>query len=64
MLPTTLDTPANREAMPDAKDKESWLPTDKVASLVRAWADGENRPQNGSFAKLTYKNGAVVPEFL
>lgn len=49
--------------MPDA-DKSSWLPPEKIAELVRAWADGENRPENGSFAKLEFKNLTVVPEFL
>ena len=60
---TTLDTQTNRDAMPDS-DKTSWLPPLKVAELIRAWADGENRPENGSFAKLTYKSGVVIPEFL
>ena len=50
-----IDTPGNRAAMPD-EDKSSWLPPEKIAELVRAWADGENRPENGSFAKLNYKN--------
>ncbi|CDW74303.1 UNKNOWN [Stylonychia lemnae] len=63
ILPTMIDTKANRESMPDA-DKSTWLPPDKVADLLRAWANGENRPQNGSFAKLTFKNGSVIPEFL
>lgn len=58
-----IDTQVNRDAMPDA-DKSSWLPPEKIAELVRAWADGENRPENGSFAKLEYKNLTVVPEFL
>ncbi len=46
-----IDTPANREAMPD-ENKSTWLPPDKVAELLGAWAEGENRPENGSFAKL------------
>ena len=49
--------------MPDA-DKSTWIPPEKIADLMRAWAEGENRPQNGSFAKLTFKSGSVVPEFL
>jgi len=63
ILPTMIDTPANRAGMPDA-DKSDWLPPEKMADLVRAWANGENRPENGAFAKLSYKNGSVVPEFL
>lgn len=53
ILPTTIDTEANRKSMPDA-DQSTWLPPEKIADLLRAWADGENRPINGSFAKLTY----------
>ena len=63
ILPTTIDTPANRESMPN-DDHSIWLPPDNIANLVRAWAEGENRPVNGSFAKLNFQNGAVVPQFL
>jgi dihydropteridine reductase len=63
ILPTMLDTETNRLSMPDA-DKSGWIPPEKLGDLLRSWADGENRPVNGSFAKLTYKNGSVVPEFL
>jgi hypothetical protein len=47
-----------------SEDHNKWLPPQKVADLIRAWADGENRPENGSFPKLIYKSGMVVPEFL
>lgn len=60
---TMIDTPQNREGMPDA-DKSEWLPPQQMAELIRSWAAGENRPENGSFAKLNYKNGTIVPEFL
>ena len=63
ILPTMIDTPANRKSMPDA-DTSTWIPPEKIGDLLRAWADGENRPLNGSFAKLTFKNGSCVPEFL
>lgn len=63
ILPTMIDSPANRASMPDT-DTSTWLPPEKVGELLKAWANGENRPQNGSFAKLTYKSGAVIPEFL
>ena len=43
ILPTMIDTPANRANMPDA-DKSTWLPTDKIGDLLKAWANGENRP--------------------
>lgn len=49
--------------MPD-KDTSTWLPPLKIAELIRGWSDGENRPENGSFAILNYKNGTIVPEFV
>lgn len=60
---TTIDTARNRLDMPDA-DKSGWLPPEKIGDLIRAWSDGENRPENGSFAKLNYKNGCIVPDFI
>ena len=63
ILPQVIDTPANRNDMPDAK-KDDWQPPEKIAQLVRGWAEGDNRPNNGSFAKLTYENGMIVPEFV
>ena len=58
-----IDTPANRESMKEA-DTTEWQPPEKIAELVRGWAEGENRPTNGSFAKLSYKNGCICYEFL
>ena len=34
ILPTTIDTPANREAMPDA-DRDSWLAPDGIGAVIR-----------------------------
>jgi hypothetical protein len=59
-----IDTPANREAMKEVLDKSSWAPCDKIALMIRQWADNENRPSNGSFAKVHYENGVVYPTFL
>jgi dihydropteridine reductase len=53
ILPQVIDTEANRAAMPDA-DKTEWQPVDKIATMVGQWAEGQNRPDNGSFAKLHY----------
>jgi NAD(P)-dependent dehydrogenase (short-subunit alcohol dehydrogenase family) len=33
VLPSTMDTPANRAAMPDA-DHSSWVPVESVADAV------------------------------
>ena len=63
ILPQVVDTPQNRSDMPDA-DFSTWAPTDKIANLVTGWADGNNRPMNGSFARIDYENEAVFPTFL
>ena len=63
ILPQVIDTEANRRDMPDA-DHDTWAPPDKVAAMVCQWAEGENRPLNGSFAQIDYKNGSVFPTFL
>ena len=63
ILPGVIDTPANQSDMPDA-DKSEWQPPEKIAQLVTSWAAGENRPQNGSFARLAYKNECIIPEFI
>jgi 3-oxoacyl-[acyl-carrier protein] reductase len=33
VLPTTIDTPANRAAMPDA-DVSRWTPPDRIAAVI------------------------------
>ena len=60
---TMIDTEVNRKAMPD-EDHSKWLPPEKIGELLRQWSDGENRPENGSFAKLNFSKGAIVPEFV
>ena len=52
ILPGTMDTPANRKAMPTA-DTSKWVRTESVASLV-AWLLGEDGDD---------VNGAVLPVF-
>eukprot|EP01017_Pseudomicrothorax_dubius_P030357 TRINITY_DN3782_c0_g1_i6.p1 TRINITY_DN3782_c0_g1~~TRINITY_DN3782_c0_g1_i6.p1 ORF type:complete len:221 (-),score=45.33 TRINITY_DN3782_c0_g1_i6:120-782(-) len=63
ILPDTLDTEKNRELMPE-NDRSTWLPPDRVARLIREWADGKGRPTNGSFAHLKMKEGTLIPEFI
>ena len=63
ILPQVIDTPANRRDMPDA-DHDTWAPCDKVAQMVKMWAEGENRPLNGTFAKIEYEKGSVFPKFM
>ncbi|XP_064383645.1 dihydropteridine reductase-like [Halichondria panicea] len=43
ILPVTLNTPANRKAMPNA-DFAQWTPLDELASRLVSWSAGEDRP--------------------
>ena len=63
LLPTVIDTEANRQSMPGADTKE-WIDPKKLASLVYSWANGEQRPLNGSFGKICFKKNTIVPNFL
>ena len=63
ILPGVINTPANREAMPD-EDFEQWHSPSGIAGLVQSWADGHNRPENGSFALIKNEGGCIVPEFV
>jgi dihydropteridine reductase len=63
ILPEIIDTPGNREAMPGA-DFSKWSSPSAIAGLLKMWADGDNRPQNGSFAVLKCINGSIVPDFV
>lgn len=51
ILPSTLDTPSNRSAMPDA-DRSSWTPLDDVARQIVSWSNGAGRPENGALVKI------------
>jgi len=63
ILPEVIDTPENRKAMPDA-DFSTWTTSRSIAGLLKMWADGVNRPINGSYAILKNKNGMTLPEFV
>jgi NAD(P)-dependent dehydrogenase (short-subunit alcohol dehydrogenase family) len=47
VLPSTLDTPQNREAMPDAKH-ERWVSTEAVAEVIRFLASDAARGIHGA----------------
>jgi hypothetical protein len=60
-----LNTAANRKRYPSANFLE-WVPVDGVANLLKMWASGDNRPENGSFVgfRVEGKRGKVVfPQF-
>ena len=46
VVPTTIDTPANREAMPDA-DFTAWTPTDEIARVMTWLASDAARSVRG-----------------
>ena len=45
-------------------DHKPWTPPNGIAKLVEQWAKGDNRPENGSFAKMMYEHGSVYPKFM
>lgn len=51
IVPTIIDTPANREAMPDA-DTSRWLPPADIAQVVRFLAGPDSRLVTGSALAL------------
>lgn len=63
ILPEVIDTDSNRAAMPNA-DFSTWCDPLAIAGLIKMWADGNNKPANGSFAVLRSVNGHIVPEFV
>lgn len=47
VLPGTIDTPANRRAMP-AADASKWTPPDEIARVILFLASPESAPVNGA----------------
>lgn len=47
VLPGTIDTPANRRAMPNA-DASKWTPPDEIARVILFLASPESAPVNGA----------------
>jgi short-subunit dehydrogenase len=58
MLPSMIDTEANRQAMPDA-DRSTWLDPAKMSEYLYMLCTSINRPQSGSFIELTAEKGSV-----
>jgi NAD(P)-dependent dehydrogenase (short-subunit alcohol dehydrogenase family) len=52
IVPSTIDTPANREAMPDA-DNSTWLPPEEMAGVLAFLASEEARLVTGAAITLT-----------
>jgi NAD(P)-dependent dehydrogenase (short-subunit alcohol dehydrogenase family) len=47
VLPTVIDTPANRAALPDA-DHSRWVPPAQIAKVIRFLASDESAPTTGA----------------
>jgi NAD(P)-dependent dehydrogenase (short-subunit alcohol dehydrogenase family) len=47
VLPSVIDTPANRAAMPDA-DHSRWVPPEQIARVVRFLVSDESAPVSGA----------------
>jgi NAD(P)-dependent dehydrogenase (short-subunit alcohol dehydrogenase family) len=47
VLPSVIDTPANRRAQPDA-DFSAWVPPEEIASVVRFLVSAESAPISGA----------------
>ena len=47
VLPSVIDTPANRDREPDA-DTSKWVPPDQVAAVIRFLCSDESAPTSGA----------------
>jgi len=47
VLPSVIDTPANRSAMPDA-DHQKWVAPEKIARVIRFLCSEESAPTSGA----------------
>ncbi|KAG2388216.1 hypothetical protein C9374_001066 [Naegleria lovaniensis] len=58
IVPSMLDTEANRQAMPNA-DTSSWTPLDHVSSELIKWLESSytERPPSGSLVKIVTSKG-------
>lgn len=56
----TLRTEKNKKLNPTANYLE-WTPVDGIAKLLKMWAMGEHRPENGSFVGFrTERKGKII----
>jgi len=47
VLPSVIDTPANRESMPDA-DWSTWVPPEEIARVIRFLCSEDSAPTSGA----------------
>ncbi|KAJ1992549.1 hypothetical protein GGI25_000050 [Coemansia spiralis] len=58
ILPVTLDTPANRAAMPNA-NYSSWTPLNAIAEKLYQWSSGKEPCKSGHLYKVTTEDFAT-----
>eukprot|EP01080_Neovahlkampfia_damariscottae_P001620 gene1620-12745_t len=63
ILPTVIDTPNNRSAMPNANFK-NWTSLEELSDQIANWSEGRNRPKNGSLVKIETYEGKTTYEEL
>lgn len=64
ILPTTLDTPANRKAMPGV-DYTTWEDPNQISKMMKMWGVGESWPENGAFVNFSkIKGGILMPNLV
>jgi len=62
IVPSMLDTEANRQAMPN-EDFSNWTPLDAVSQQILTWVDNyDQRPQSGSLIKVITHKGETTFE--
>ena len=61
IVPVTIDTPPNREAMPNA-DFNNWTKPEDFADTIFGWASGEDKDGvvNGGLYQFETKNGKTM----
>jgi len=53
--------PETKEVDPQVRDPKE---NEKIAALVKMWADGKRRPMNGSYLLLRNLDNKIVPEYV
>jgi NAD(P)-dependent dehydrogenase (short-subunit alcohol dehydrogenase family) len=56
VLPSVIDTPANRAAMPDA-DHSSWVPPAEIARVIRFLLGADSMPVSGAWVPVYGRAG-------
>jgi len=56
ILPSVIDTPANREASPDA-DHSTWVAPAEIARVIRFLCSGDSAPTSGAFVPVYGRAG-------